>query len=159
MKYRCIGIGFASFFGVLFALPACTQKKTYTVGKPGDQTASLTFPNFIEIGSFDEDSMENLFTRILYEGKKEVVLAAGTHTVELRYKDIWHIDDDDHENIVSPYITLQFYAKPGSAFDISVDAPKDRQNAHELASHFTAAIIDTRTKKKVSRLPEGPTAN
>ncbi len=76
MKYRCIGIGFVLFFGVLFALQACAEKKIYTVGKPGDQTASLTLPNFIEIRSFDGDSVENLFTRIIYEGKKEVVFAA-----------------------------------------------------------------------------------
>jgi uncharacterized protein len=154
MKYRRMGIGFALFFSVLFTLSACTQKKTYTVGKPGDQTASLTFPNFIEIGRFDGDSVENIFTRILYEGKKELVFDAGTHIVELRYKDIWDIDDDDHENIASPHITLQFDARPGNAYEISVDRPKDRQSAHALASHFTAAIVDVRTKKAVSRLVE-----
>lgn len=154
MKYRCIGIGFALFFSVLLTLPACMQKKTYTVGKPGDQRASLTFPNFIEIGRFDGDSVENIFTRIIYEGKKELVFDAGTHAVELRYKDIWDIDDDDHEDVISPYITLQFDAIPGSAYEISVAAPKDRQSAHELASHFKAAIIDARTKMQVSRLVE-----
>ncbi|MFO7601316.1 MAG: DUF2057 family protein [Candidatus Desulfacyla sp.] len=154
MKSRCMGIGFALFFSVLFTLPACTQKKTYTVGKPGDQSASLSFPSFIQIGNFDGDSVENIFTRILYEGKKELAFAAGTHTVELRYKDIWDIDDDDHEDVVSPYITLQFDARPNSAYEISVDSPKDRQSAHELASHFKAAIIDLRTKMAVSRRVE-----
>lgn len=154
MKSRCMGIGFALFFSVLFTLPACTQKKTYTVGKPGDQKASLTFPSFIQIANFDGDSVENIFTQIFYEGKKELAFAAGAHTVELRYKDIWDIDDDDHEDVVSPYITLQFDARPGSAYEISVVRPKDRQSAHELASHFKAAIIDIRTKKAVSRLVE-----
>ena len=84
MKYRRMGIGFALFFSVLFTLSACTQKKTYTVGKPGDQTASLTFPNFIEIGRFDGDSVENIFTRILYEGKKELVFDAGNHIAAIQ---------------------------------------------------------------------------
>ena len=138
----------------LFMVQGCAQKKTYTVGKPEGETARLIFPNYIEIGSFDGESVENLFTRIIYEGKKEVVFAANTHTVELRYKDIWDIDDDDHENVVSPYITLQFDARAGSAYEISVDMPKDRQRAHELASNFKAAIIDVRTRKAVSRLVE-----
>jgi uncharacterized protein len=154
MTYKRIGIGFILFLGVFLALQACTQKRVYTVGKPGDQTATLAFPDFIQIGSFDGESVENLFTRIIYEGKKELVFDAGTHTVELRYKDIWDIDDDDHEDVISPYITLQFDAIPGSAYEISVAAPKDRQSAHELASHFTAAIIDARTKREVSRLVE-----
>jgi len=65
-----MGIGFALFFSVLFILPVCMQKKTCTMGKPGDQTASLTFPCFIQIANFDGDSVENIFTRIFYEGKK-----------------------------------------------------------------------------------------
>ena len=88
-----------------------------------------------------------------------MVFTAGTHTVELRYKDIWDIDDDDHENVVSPYIRLQFDSRGGSAYEISVDAPNTRLSAHELASHFTATIIDTKTRKEVSRRNEGPTAN
>ena len=154
MKCRFLFIWVVLFCTSLFMVQGCAQKKTYTVGKPEGETASLTFPSYIEIRSFDGESLENLFTRIIYEGKKEAVFAANTHTVELRYKDIWDIDDDDHENVVSPYITLQFDARTGSAYEISVDMPKDRQSAHELASNFKAAIIDVRTRKAVSRLVE-----
>jgi hypothetical protein len=155
MAYKRFTIGSILFLAFFTALYACAQKKVYTVGQPGAHSASLTVPDFIQIRSFDGDSVENIFTRIIYEGKKELVFAAGTHTVKLRYKDIWDIDDDDHEDVTSPYITLHFDAIPGGAYEIRVPAPQDRQGAHELASRFAPHIIDVRSKKRVSLPVEG----
>lgn len=155
MAYKRFTIGSVFFLASFVALCACAQKKVYTVGQPGAHSASLTFPNFIQIRSFDGDSVENTFTRILYEGRKELVFAAGTHTVEMRYKDIWDIDDDDHEDVTSPYITLQFDANAGGAYAIHVPAPQDRQSAHDLASGFAPHIIDVRSQERVSLLVEG----
>lgn len=151
MKRRSMCNGLALFFALLFLLQGCTQRKTYTVSEKGEKTARLTFPGCIEIGSFDGDNVGNLFSRIIYRGEKEVFFPAGTHTVEIRYNDMWNLDDDDHEKIVSEYINLRFDAKPGATYKIHIEAPRDRRSAWELATHFQAEIVDAGTKKKVSR--------
>ena len=87
---------------------------------------------------------------IIYEGKREVVFSAGSHTMQLRYYDMWDIDDDDHEKVYSDYVTLRFDAKAGGHYKISVKAPKDRQSAWKLANHFNPDIIDVSTGKTVS---------
>ena len=155
MAYKRFTISSIFFLASFMVLYACAQKKVYTVGQPGAHSASLTFPDFIQIRSFDGDSVENMFTRIIYEGKKELVFAAGTHTVEMRYKDIWDIDDDDHEDVTSPYITLRFDAIAGHAYEIRVAAPQNRQGAHKLASRFAPHIIDVRSKERASLPVEG----
>ncbi len=94
--------------------------------------------------------MKGLLSHIVYEGKRELVFSAGSHTVVLRYYDMWDIDDDDHEKIYSNYITLRFDAKAGGYYKISVKAPKDRQSAWKLANHFNPDIIDVSTGKTFS---------
>jgi len=94
--------------------------------------------------------VKGLLSHIVYEGKRELVFSAGSHTVVLRYYDMWDIDDDDHEKIYSNYITLRFDAKAGGYYKISVKAPKDRQSAWKLANHFNPDIIDVSTGKTFS---------
>ena len=149
-------MGFTIVFGFLLVLQGCTKEKIYTMSKKGAQTATLSFPNFIEIGSLDGENVENLFSRVIYEGERAVVFSAGTHTVELRYNDMWDIDDDDHEKIVSPYITLNFDAKSGNTYKVSADEPKDRESAWKSATHFSAAIVDARTGKTISHSRGNP---
>ncbi len=156
MKNRSLVMGFVVIFGCLLILQGCMKGKIYTTSKHGAQTANLIVPNFIEIGSLDGESVENLFSRIIYEGEREVVFPAGTHSVELRYNDMWDIDDNDHEKIISRYITLRFDAKPGDTYKIGIDAPKDRESAWRLASHFNAAIVNARTGKTVSHSNGNP---
>jgi uncharacterized protein YccT (UPF0319 family) len=150
MKNRPIIIGLTIFCAVLLLTAGCTKTKTYRMSEQGKDTASLTYPNFIEVDSFDGESVEGLLSGILYEGKKEVLFPAGAHTVVMRYYDMWDIDDNDHEKVYSNYITLRFDAKAGNRYKVSVDAPKDRRSAWKLASHFSADIIDVRTGKTVS---------
>ncbi len=137
---------------LIFFMQGCTQTKVYELAKPDQNTATLTFPDFIEINKLDNDSVEGLFAQLIYEGQKEIIFPAGTHTVELRYYGMWDIDDDDHEKVISRYVVLQFDSKPGVAYKVRVDAPKDREAAHELAAHFNPSIIETQTGKCVSRL-------
>ncbi len=151
MNKRHFFIGVTLFFGVLLILQGCSRKKTYTMSEQGENTASLTVPNFVQVGSFDGDSVENMISRIIYEGKRELTFPAGEHVVEIRYNDIWDIDDYDHEKIISDYITLRFQAKRGGRYKLNVKAPEDRSGAHELAANFTAAIIDAQTGQRVSR--------
>jgi len=140
----------AVFLGLFLMVQGCGKTKIYRISEHGNDTATLAYPNFIEIDSFDGESVEGFLSGIIYEGKKELVFSAGTHTVVLRYYDMWDIDDDDHEKVYSNYITLRFDAKPGNIYNIRVDAPKDRQSAWKLAAHFNADIIDSSTKKTVS---------
>jgi uncharacterized protein len=143
-------MGLGVLFGLLFISYGCAKTKTYRMSEHGKETATLTYPGFIEIDSFDGEGVEGLLSHILYEGKRELVFSSGSHTVVLRYYDMWDIDDDDHEKIYSNYITLRFDAKTGNHYKIHVDAPKDRNSAWKLANHFNADIINTRTGKTVS---------
>lgn len=140
---------------LVFFMQGCTRTKVYELAKPDQNTATLTFPDFIEINRLDNDSVEGLFAQLIYEGQKEIIFPAGTHTVELRYYGMWDIDDDDHEKVISRYVVLQFDSKPGVAYKVQVDAPKDRQAAHELAAHFNPSIVETRTGTCVSTLADG----
>ncbi len=157
MKRRILHIhkGCALFFfcsilcGCLWQ--GCTEKKIYNLSEQSESTARMTFPACIQIGRFDGGTVGNIFTRILYEGEKEVIFPAGSSAVKIRYNEDWDIDDYDHEKIVSEYITLQFEAEPGKAYRLRVDVPKNRQSAWELATHFRAEIIDVQTGKTVSR--------
>jgi hypothetical protein len=137
---------------LVFFIQGCAQTKVYELAKPDQKTATLTFPDFIEINELDNESVEGLFAQIIYEGQKKIIFPAGAHTVELRYYGMWDIDDHDHENVISRYVVLQFDAKPGVAYKVQVDAPKDRKAAHELAAHFNPSIVETLTGKCVSRL-------
>ena len=150
MKNRPGIAGLCLFLGVLLLSHGCTKTRTYHVSEQGKETATLTYPNFIEVESFDGESVEGLLSGILYEGKREVVFPAGMHTVVLRYYDMWDIDDNDHEKVYSDFITLRFDAKAGNRYKVSVDTPKDRRSAWKLASHFSADIIDAGTGKTVS---------
>jgi len=150
-RYVSQWFGLLLWVSLIFFMQGCTRTKVYELAKPDQNTATLTFPDFIEINRFDNDSVEGLFAQIIYEGQKEIIFPAGTHTVELRYYAMWDIDDDDHENVVSRYVVLQFDSKPGVAYRVHVDAPKDRKAAHELATHFNPSIVETRTGKCVSR--------
>jgi uncharacterized protein YccT (UPF0319 family) len=151
MKIRWMVIGLLFFTCALFSTQGCSKKKVYTLDEPGAKTASLTFPEFIQIRGIDEESVESFFSRMLYEGRNEVVLPAGSHEVEFRYNDIWEIDENDHEKVTSYYILLQFEAQPGGKYKFKVDPPEDRQSAQSLAAHFNPPIIDVRTGKVVSR--------
>jgi hypothetical protein len=151
-RYLSLWFGLLLWVSLIFFMQGCTQTKVYELAKPDQNTATLTFPEFIEINELDNESVQGLFSQIIYEGQKEIIFPAGTHTVELRYYGMWDIDDDDHENVISRYVVLQFDAKPGVAYKVQVDAPKDRKAAHELASHFNPSIVETRTGACVSRL-------
>ncbi len=137
---------------LVFFMQGCTQTKVYELSKPGEKTATLTYLDFIEIDSLDNESVEGLFAQIIYEGQKRIIFPAGRHRVEMRYYDIWDIDDNDHEKIISRYVVLEFDAKPGLAYKVAVNAPRDRKAAHELASHFNPSIVETRTGTCVSRM-------
>jgi hypothetical protein len=154
MGHRCLSLWFwlLLWVSLIFIMQGCTQTKVYKLAKTDQKTATLTFPDFIEINELDNESVEGLFAQIIYEGQKEIIFPAGAHTVELRYYGMWDIDDDDHENVISRYVVLQFDAKPGVAYKVQVDAPKNRRAAHELAAHFNPSIVETRTGKCVSRL-------
>lgn len=143
-------LAFTVFLGILLIFQGCGKTKTYRISEHGKDTATLAYPNFVEIDSFDGESVEGFFSGIVYEGKKELVFSAGTHTLVLRYYDMWDIDEDDHEKVYSDYITLRFDAKPGNRYKIGVKAPKDRQSAWKLASHFDPSIIDAKTGSRVS---------
>ncbi len=156
MKKRLIIIGLGVLFGLLFISYGCTKTKTYKMSKHGKGTATLTYPNYIEVDSFDGEGVEGLFSGIIYEGKKELVFSAGSHTLVLRYYDMWDIDDDDHEKVYSNYITLRFDAEEGGDYKISVKTPKDRQSAWKLANHFNPTIIDAQTGKTVSYRNDSP---
>ncbi len=144
------------FLGVLLMAAGCTNTKTYKISEPGKETATLTYPSFIEIRSFDGQNIEGMLSHVIYEGKRVVVFPAGQHTVDLRYYDMWDIDDNDHEKVYSDFITLRFDAKPGTRYRISVDEPKDRRSAWKLAKHFSVDIIDERTGKPVSYGNDNP---
>lgn len=150
MKNRSIIMGLGVLLGLLFLSYGCAKTTTYKMSEHGKETATLTYPSFIEVDSFDGEDVEGLLSHILYEGKRELVFSAGSHAVVLRYYDMWDIDDDDHEKIYSNYITLRFNAKAGNRYKISVDAPKNRNGAWKLANHFNADIINTRSGKTVS---------
>ena len=151
MKIIKLCRGFALCFALLLLAQGCSQKKIYTTPEQGEKTARLIVPDCIEIGDFDGESVENFFLRIINRGEKEVIFPAGTHTVKLRYNEIWDIDDNDHEKIVSEYITLQFESSPDSTYKVRFDVPKDRRSAWKLSTRFQAEIIDAKTRKKVSR--------
>jgi len=138
------------FLGILLIFQGCGKTKTYRISEHGKETATLTYPNFIEVDSFDGESVEGFLSGIIYEGKKEIVFPAGTHSVVLRYYDMWDIEDSDHEKVYSNTITLRFDAEAGNRYKIYVEVPKDRQGAWKLASHFDPTIIDVQTGKPVS---------
>ncbi len=141
----------AALSGLILMAAGCTETKTYKLSEPGKETAVLTYPPFIELTSFDGQSVEGMLSHVMYEGKREVVFPAGHHAVDLRYYDMWDIDDNDHEKIYSDYVTLRFDAGAGNRYKIQVDAPGDRESARKLAKHFNPVIIDERTGKTVSR--------
>jgi len=151
MRKRPLWVGFALLLSILFILQGCSGTKVYELAKPGEKTATLTFPDFIEIDSLDDESVEGLFAQVIYEGQKEIIFPPGTHRVEMRYYGIWDIDDDDHEKVISAYMTLEFNSKPGKAYKVRVNAPKNRAAAHELAAHFNPSIVESQTGTCVSR--------
>ena len=150
MKIRAMITGMMALLGILLISQGCSKTKTYKISEPGKETATLTYPAFIEIGSFDGQSVEGMLSHIIYEGKREVIFPAGQHSVDFRYYDMWDIDDNDHEKVYSDYITLRFDAKPGNRYAIKVAAPKSRKSAWKLANHFNAEIIDEGTGNPVS---------
>ncbi len=150
MKNRSLILVLMVFFGAFLMNQGCTKTQRYRMSEDGKESANLIYPSFIEVQSFDGKSVEGLLSGIIYEGKKEVVFSSGTHTVVLRYYDIWDIDDNDHEKVYSNLITLRFDAEAGNRYKIDVDVPKDRQSALKLASHFDPTIIDERTGNRVS---------
>jgi len=87
-------------------------------------------------------------------GKKELAFAAGIHIVELRYKDIWDIDDDDHEDVVSPISPFSLTPGPAAPTRSASIGPRTGKAPMNWPPNFKAAIIDVRTKKAVSRLVE-----
>ncbi|MGM0428071.1 MAG: DUF2057 family protein [Thermodesulfobacteriota bacterium] len=151
MKERYLGIIGVLFIGMLCVLQGCSEKKVYKISETEENTAGLNFPDFIEIRFIDGERVENFLTRMIWEGKNEVILPAGPHQVELRYNDIWDIDDNDHEKVTSRYILLEFNAQPHRTYKVAVDAPRDRESAHKLAAHFNPTIVDVQTGKTVSR--------
>ena len=151
MERRRIMLAVALFAGFLFVIHGCSEKKVYTLDEPGAKTASLSFPEFIQIRGIDGESVESLLSRMIYEGQNEVVFPAGPHEIELRYNDIWDIDDNDHEKITSRYVLLQFDAKAGGQYKFNIEPPDDRRSAQALAARFNPAIIDVQTGKAVSR--------
>ncbi len=151
MERRPMMLTVALFAGFLFVIHGCSEKKVYTLDEPGADTANLSFPEFIQIRGIDGESVESFFSRMIYEGQNEVVFPAGSHEIELRYNDIWDIDDNDHEKITSRYVLLQFEAGVGGQYKFNIKPPNDRQTAQKLADHFRPAIIDVRTGKVVSR--------
>jgi len=156
MKNRTIVMGLGVLLGLLFIAYGCGKTKTYRMSEHGKDNATLTYPGFIEVDSFDGEGVEGLLSHIIYEGKRELVFSAGSHTVVLRYYDMWDIDDADHEKVYSDYITLRFDTTPGGHYKIDVKAPKDRQSAWKLANHFNADIIDVSTGKSVSYRNDNP---
>ncbi|MCF8082430.1 MAG: DUF2057 domain-containing protein [Deltaproteobacteria bacterium] len=151
MKTRHMMMIAVFLVGMLCWLQGCSEKKVYRLSEGEKNTAGLSFPNFIEIRGIDGEGVENFITRMIWEGQNEVRIPAGTHAVELRYNDIWDIDDDDHEKVTSRYILLEFNAQPHRTYKVAVDAPRDRESAHKLAAHFDPAIVDVRTGNTVSR--------
>lgn len=130
---------------------SCAETKTYNLAEKSDQTASLMYPDSIQIDRLDFESVEGLFSQILYGGNREIIFAPGSHTVTLRYNTDWDIDDDDHEKIVSSYITLQFNAVSGNRYRVAFQKPETRSAAWDLATHFKADIVNDKTGAIVSR--------
>ena len=156
MKKRSIVLGLGVLLGLLFMAYGCAKTKTFTMSEHGKDTATLTYPGFIEVDSFDGEGVGGLLSHVIYEGKRELVFSAGSHRVVLRYYDMWDIDDADHEKVYSDYITLRFDTTPGGHYKINVKAPKDRQSAWKLANHFNTEIIDVSTGKTVSYRSDNP---
>jgi len=69
MKIRAMITGMTVLLGILLISQGSSETKTYKISEPGKTTATLTYPGFIEIGSFDGQSVEGMLSHVNYEGK------------------------------------------------------------------------------------------
>jgi len=141
--------------GILLAGTGCPATRTVDLNDPkaGKEGAGavLRAPDFIEVRSVDGELTEKFYTRLIYSGELEIRISPGSHTIVMRYNDMWPINQNDHEKIRSDYVGLAFDAAAGGTYRIRIRELQDRLDAHRLAADFKPWIVDVGTGRTVSR--------
>lgn len=125
----------AFFLLIIIFVQGCStaqQVRLYdgpAIGK--DQEVQLILPLNFELLSLDEQKVA-LFSQTFRNHDLSIQLTPGTHTLVLRYSDIWQLDADNHETLNTGQLTFTGTFKSGEVLRIQTPP----LNTHAQAKHF-----------------------
>lgn len=121
-------------------LSACASKQPISLLEPGapvGTAAQVIVPAEIHIKRIGKKKFPSLLTS---GDSKTYLLAAGTHTVELRYEQLWELDADNHDIVKSDSIEMSWNLKPGHSYTLEFIPAKNYEAALELSKSFSPRL-------------------
>ena len=123
-------------------MSACATQSTQKLYEGSDQTAGvIQSASIVQILYIDDEEVKAGFIGQTPKYRVE----AGERVVMVEYADLFNIDNDEHEKVVSRPAKVTFTVEGGSLYEIQSLAPTELEAAKAFAEQPTVQVVNVKT--------------
>lgn len=142
---------FIVVLSVAIGLTACASNQVINLAQGSDDaTALIQSSETVAFKYIDDEPVKSEFIGQQYVYR----VAPGQHTVLLEYSDLFELNADEHDKLVSRPAKVTFEAERGERYQIAHDPQPNRKQAQEFAEKPDFWVMNVSSGKKVESLVE-----
>jgi uncharacterized protein YccT (UPF0319 family) len=151
-KLRFLYLSMLTVFSLLLlpVIVGCTNSSHYRLysGSPraAKDVAVIEVPHYIQLREWDGITVKRTGA-FLGGSSSAYTCLPDRHDLSVRYHEIWPIEPDDHETVISGEVSLEINVEAGRVYRLDINRPDTVKSARQFAAdpEFHLSITDRST--------------